>query len=491
MSNGPVAARLLFALAVALTLGACQDNPPTGPQPTTVVPVPQLSVTDAPPPAPNGIHVVLPLPAGDPPFTTNVNISLNSYATSTLVEIRIEGVVTAHKNYPPEDYGKTYASLDPSGWLEDGFFAGCYVQASVRYSGKGSFYPGNGSCPWRYSAPYPGSRPSWVDTVVVRGTGTASRTYGIPYWGSNCNNGPCYYYTGSQTITVTPIATTLALGADPVDGPAGRTVTYTATASDGNTVTVKAWNFVPDDTTTVQVERVGQRATGVHLSVVSGSVATDSGGLGPCVAPATTCQGTVTESGTMYVLATVLGVDQQAKVHVTVDTCDTTDPLNQQWLRDSLDALLEESNADAATDQEKLEHAAYLVRDRASGTLSYHRSDPDPEATNCSVLTQFDLDTARYELIATIHTHPYTPGDTVHYCGTKRREEPYRSGGSADDWASLLNFEALVSASQPDTKVKEYIIDKVNLIELDSGKFLSSGPAEATKIFPRSTPTCG
>ncbi|HEX6964223.1 MAG TPA: hypothetical protein VF166_00405 [Gemmatimonadaceae bacterium] len=246
-------------------------------------------------------------------------MSLGTIDTATVVEIQIDGILTAHHTWPPESYGSVYWSVDASGWFDDGFFYACYAYASVRYSGQGYFYPSNSGCPTPKAPPVPGSRPHWVDTVLVRGTGTASRTSGIPYFGSNCNNGPCYYYTGEQTITITPVATTLQLAADPTDGPAGRTVTYTASTSNGNTFTVKEWTFVPDDTTSVAVRRVGPGATGVRASVVrSAAMTSDSGGPGPCVPPATTCGEVVAQSGTMYVRASVLGIIQQARVHVSV-----------------------------------------------------------------------------------------------------------------------------------------------------------------------------
>jgi hypothetical protein len=73
----------------------------------------------------------------------------------------------------------------------------------------------------------------WADTVVMKGDVYAKWAAGPPTWSSWCDGAshpPCYTYTGSFAITVTPVANKLTLTAMPSTILSGDTVTFTASA---------------------------------------------------------------------------------------------------------------------------------------------------------------------------------------------------------------------------------------------------------------------
>jgi hypothetical protein len=134
----------------------------------------------------------------------------------------------------------------------------------------------------------------WVDTVVMRGQVTTKWYRGPATWAACDGTGqlPCYTYTGSFAITVTPVASTLELTAVPSTVLAGDSVTFTASAG-GASFTVQEWTWQPDEPP-------------------------GSSSAGSCTAGVSQCGAIIQESGTMYVRASVGGTVEQAKAHVSV-----------------------------------------------------------------------------------------------------------------------------------------------------------------------------
>ena len=165
-----------------------------------------------------------------------------------------------------------------------------YCQGYVAVSstqGHGSSFCRNG-----FSIPL---TETWVDTVDMKGQVTAKWYRGPTTWSSYCDvtgQPPCYTYTGSFAITVTPVAKNLTLTAVPSMIHSGDTVTFTASAG-GSSFTVQEWIWQPD-------EPPGSSSTG------------------SCTAGVSQCDAVINESGTMYVRASVKGFIEQASARVTI-----------------------------------------------------------------------------------------------------------------------------------------------------------------------------
>jgi hypothetical protein len=261
----------------------------------------------------------------------------------------------------------------------------------------------------------------------------------------------------SRHIAAMPDSATLVAVPTVVD--TGGVVNFTPSTKSGRPYQVQQWEWIPD----VPPGRTQACAPGVSV-----------------------CQTSVFEAGTMKVTVQVAGVSYFATARAKPITCFTPDTLlNHQWFRDSLKALLKDSYPDTLPDTLRRERAAHVLIDKATGQLVYRRSDPDPNANNCGVENVFGYNTAQYELVATIHTHPYSIGDFVAYCGAEPLNKKTTLGGSIEDWVSLFNNDKEVQQYQPNRRVREYIIDKGNVIVLD----LSGFPNVST-VYPYANVSC-
>ncbi|HEX6964224.1 MAG TPA: hypothetical protein VF166_00410 [Gemmatimonadaceae bacterium] len=72
MRHDTLATRLFFATAVALALSACENHLPTAPPAIHYAPHPSIDDGSTPPTAPHSVHLIFPLPAGNPPYTTQI-----------------------------------------------------------------------------------------------------------------------------------------------------------------------------------------------------------------------------------------------------------------------------------------------------------------------------------------------------------------------------------------------------------------------------------
>ncbi|HEX6535189.1 MAG TPA: hypothetical protein VF041_11355 [Gemmatimonadaceae bacterium] len=304
---------------LALLVAACSDRAPLTAPRAAAPPSPSVSSGDPPEPS-NVFHVDLVAATS----ADNVGpIDFAQYSRRTLVQVSISGTYEMIWNVGG-GYGTSAGTTDPGGWWSYLYYD-CMGNAWVRFASGG------------YEAcRTPSNNGPWIDTIVVQGIGQAGKYPGPHASNYYCDTGDfpaCYRFAGlGFRVTIQPIATDISVSAEQADGLSGRTVTFTVTGAD----TVQRWEFVPDDGA-IMADRVGPG------SQAPGRVSLDrasSGGLGTrgstarvvvgdsralltdtpeCIgSTAKTCVETVTQSGTMYVLATVAGVDQQASVHVSV-----------------------------------------------------------------------------------------------------------------------------------------------------------------------------
>jgi len=164
------------------------------------------------------------------PTNASGGIDLNSYADWTLVDITVSGLVTQHHNTLGTDL-----QFGPMG------LPNCSAGYTITYGGTlAVLFP----CP-SGGAP----EPSVTRGAVVRGLGRADRSAGP----TTCSGFPvpCFRYSGSQTITVTPVPVTVSVRGDFTQAPAGSTITFTSTIIPA-TLSFGGWWFFMDNGFTYQ-----------------------------------------------------------------------------------------------------------------------------------------------------------------------------------------------------------------------------------------------
>lgn len=247
------------------------------------------------------------LPVGSSTDPAN-SLPLPAYDNAVIVQLRVDGMIgTVARS---DTYLQAYSgNLDGSGIYVESAFSACYANVAFRFSLQGSMGPG----PCLY---YPAPRSSWADTSLVQGAGTVNRGPGIPQFTSDCNYQPCHSYSGSQTVSVTPLAATLQLAGSASQVDSGQTVIFTATVG-------------PSSIKGLQVP----------LKVLSWRWLAGGGGAGQttaCSTPINPCSAIIRESGAMELTALANGAEQADSAAVTVSIDEVRLGLGKSQMRPSI-----------------------------------------------------------------------------------------------------------------------------------------------------------
>lgn len=298
------------AMAIATLLIGCDDaRQPAAPNGGTGAGLAGfVAASEIPPPPTTATAFV-----GGPAHNSPPGVPLNTFSVLTLIEVRATGTlqVTYLNPATPDQHTREKeapfavgGSVGPYGmpFIHPEHFGNtsCQFVWAVAYRDAannvynpypGRYVDGKGEC----FNPPPGN--AWVDTVIVRGVGTAYRGCaprpGFDWFdiSQSCAGTVRYSQTGGHTVTVTPLDATLALDAD-----------VSALVSEGR-VTFRA-RAVPD---IIKLT--------VPLQILSW---TWSRGSVDCVAGENPCTIPVADTGTMTVEALVNGryFKQSAEIQV-------------------------------------------------------------------------------------------------------------------------------------------------------------------------------
>lgn len=197
----------------------------------------------------------------------------------------------------------------------------------------------------------------WSATAIVQGDALVGWVKGPASFGATCDQPgqpPCYTYTGSHTLSITPVPAELAVSATRWVVVPPQSVTFTAKA-------------VPD--------RVG--ALSVPFQVLGWRWEPELGSGGAVCGTTATCTYSPTSSGTMYVDAIVNGANRTRSVHIRVICQPTGDPL-----LDSLPILDAMKEAEAASgdpntpgNQTSRREHSFTVQCDASGECTHTVTD--------------------------------------------------------------------------------------------------------------------
>lgn len=301
----------------------------------------------------------------DNPADGSASVTLSTrYPTSTLVEVTFNGMITRELN-------STHATTQfgPAGLAAPG----CPGLVQITWDSGGSWYPSTG-CTTQSQA-----QASWTSNRFgVKGT---ARVFRYPGTTSCGDPAPCFTYTGSQSITVTPVQGNLVVTATPNEMTSSTWVAFNAMNTNGIPRAhwaVTEWRWMPE---------------GGSPAVV-------------CTWNDTTCAWPITQSGTMQVTGVVNGVTRVATVYVKF-RCVTGDSAldNSAALRSAIGQAWDSTRvANPPGGRLEVPMAVYTSPD------SYGPPTPGTlMATPCSWNGSFPLT----NLFALVHTHPLLPTDSV------------------------------------------------------------------------------
>ena len=293
------------APALVLLLSASCDDEPTSPQggpPSTIRP-PRLSEGsggDNPDSLPPGSFAIT-LHVDDVATGVFQKRQFASYTGKTLVKFTAsENIQKVHR------VSGSTTWITPRGHSVGG---GCYSYVVVDFRKTGNLYGGGwaGMC-----------NAQLITTLVLEGTGTATRTPGYPWSGTQQCGGTgqpiCFEYYGWHKVQLTPTSQKLEVVVDSSSVMSGSTVRFTARRTDGGAFTVQSWTWKPitrvSNAGTTTASTYGPSATGCSVNPICNVMLTNTEtSSGASSSP---------QRGIMYVRALVNGIVETARAEVIV-----------------------------------------------------------------------------------------------------------------------------------------------------------------------------
>lgn len=383
-------------------------------------------------------------------------VTLGSYPNQTLAVVEVTGVLDQYYsnspgwNFPPPtgDLRGTLAGQMDAGGQFNGSVYQCYANVAVLFSQGG----GKSFCDYWNQKPITSD---WADTSVLRGDGTARWYKGPASFLSHCDGAgkpPCYTYTGSFSVTVTPVAAELTFSASRyVVYPGKASVTFTAgrtPASFGRfsvPFTIQSWTWTPD----------------------GGSATT------PCLASTNPCTYAPASSGTMQVTALVNGVTETKSVHVRKVCTPTGDPLLDSLpLIDALGEGWDSAGTNLPASQRREQAGALIC---FQGTTDcrirlYNDASFGPCHSGLGVPGMFPGEV----VVGDFHIHPFSHGDQLPAndpscltpSGSAGQYDAQIYGGpSRTDYAALHNEEQNGNRNN----LPHYIMDADKIVRIAPG----------------------
>lgn len=395
---------VLFTTLVVAAIAGCRDHP-TAPLAREIASPGRLSFDLG---DPQNVTV----PVSDPTNDSGSATMPTRYSSWTYATIAFSGMITQQQNFG------SHASVQ---FGPAGLAGSCGGLLRIDFdSGGGSWWPSSGCTPT--------SAGKSLDTVTqgVKGLGKVSRGPGP----TSCDTTPpCFTYSGSQSVTITPISSNIQESVNYPRGTPGLLRTFTAaitTYVPASFWGVTEWRWIPD----------------------SGSSVVECVNYGP------TCYLAPTVSGTMQVTATVNGVVRTATVRVEVNCGPLTGPASDSaFLRIANDTMTRklgleawDSSGVSGSPTNRRERSAVWGQSLTGGRASAFKTPTNSADTPCQssfAPTGLRADTE----FVRIHTHPFNPNDTLpSVCWEDSSPTSYDvtnlGGPSALDWQVLSGFNA-------------------------------------------------
>lgn len=276
---------------------------------------------------------------------------------------------------------------------------------------------------------------TWSKMVTVQGNGTVG--WSQLYTGSSACDGqgqsPCFTFSGSFSVTVTPVAADLILRPSRYVVTQGQSVTFRARRKPSNVpFQIQGWTWTPD----------GGTATPVSCDTV--------------------CTTSPTSSGTMQVSAIVNGVPTTKSVHIRVLCAPTGDALLDSLpFLDAMADAWSQSGADDPDGNQRRERP-FTVNCSSDGECS-HTLYSSPSNGPCQ--SQMPPKDQTGTEVGRGHTHPFIPDgypdrEALPPATCPLQEGPYDRTQYAAPGPSPVDYE---HAAGPGSDVPNFVVDGKNV----------------------------
>jgi hypothetical protein len=424
---------VVLTLVAAAALAGCRDQPVAGPRTHSIQPPLQPTKPSFDLGDPQTVTVPVASSDGSGSVYMTTRYSQAIYATVTF-----SGLITQQQNYVPHNslqYGPA------------GLQGACQGLLRIDFdSGGGSWWPSTGCTP--------GSQitSSWTTQIGVKGLGHVSRGAGP----TACDSAPpCYTYSGTQTVSITPATVGLAETVNQSIANPGTTLAFTASPTGylpSHTYWgITEWRWIPD---------VGSQSV-------------------QCVGWGDVCYYAPSGSGTMQVTGTMNGVVRTASVRVIVQCAIAGSTADSAFLRIANDTLTRkllkpawDSSGTTGSAANRREHIGFWGFDTAGHRMMDFKADT-VGSTPCQVSYSPHGMQFINILWVVLHIHPFAAGDlTPLSChpDIPFSRYDYRSqlGVSGDDfyflqgyypqaWGVMVDMDGVVVYQTPPSMTFKYV----------------------------------
>jgi len=409
-------------------------------------------------------------------------VAMHNYSDVVYAEVRVEDTIhlkTEPPNPPnPGPVNNTNGPVYAYGSFVSGGNCGLYVTIS---------YPAIGLS--KRAAPCD-QHHRWVDTVLVKGAGSAIRGPSITELPGSCITEPCHSQWGSQAVIISAIPVKLVVTTD-----SGRFIRKNQPVK--FTVSANPNNMTP----TIGGGGTPRRVTGWHWQRADTSVHTSDTtkiGLYCSSMTATTCQLPIQESGFMIVDAVVNGTAQTEKVPIVIVPCPTKDSLIDNPVhRLGMTVSLDSGNANSPNKDIRKERQVIFFDSAGVTVLRLSPSD-----TRSSPCWNYDSPSSMPGTVTVMeHSHPFSIGDSLPAICTPPGAKPneYVSYGhgygglSGADWRSAWNNQLPMVVPDLDSvyRIYPHPVDSFQLLPDTTWHFFpTNGWQQKVKSAPRVFGAC-
>lgn len=345
-----------------------------------------------------------------PPYT--------DYPEGIKVVLTVSGSIHVTSDSHAQYFHKT-VDAGPGGVWVDGTYQQCSVGVRIIFGSTGF-----GPAPCNPPANPPGSigydtGVTWSTTAVVQGSGTATRTPNIPWDSpSDCDTIVCHTYSGSQTVTIVPVAGDLDLQAFyALEGRSARKALFIHPFTNADMYAHQTVTFT-DSTTPrgLPMKPMSHTWTMTDPSAPNGfwnHTAVPGSCLGST--PSSFCPVDIKETGIWTSQVRVNGVSHSEDITLY---CSESEPLlNNDLVRQQMRGALDSSQAWSTNALALNERQFLVVQDTVTpGAMPHLMILPrDPTADECNGTPQTPTPASvppNTRILAWGHTHPFEASDS-------------------------------------------------------------------------------
>jgi len=372
-------------------------------------------------------------------------------------------------------------NVDYKGIHVDGVYQFCAIAASVR--SRGTDAPGAGACP----ALDPSQISSYTDTAIVGAAAPgdsvfAVRSAKVPENAGDCAPAAsCYTYSGSTTLTLTPLYADLDLSGG-VNGKTGRYLFVPKFTHSNGYIGI---NFIDSALPRVrpfQAISWDWRKADPAATPDPSWGSTDVHGMCPTRSlpfyTANICYLNVKETGVLQSVTRVNGLLHTDSVCIQCSAGDSL--IDDGRVRNALIRLIQSSNY-TGPQANREEHVMAIARDTLTGQLTTLPITNNGAGNVCNsswtIPSVSNIKSFGLRLVAIVHTHPAQINEYVN-CPNPNESGNVTAGGSGKDWSSMRTMNNQPDYQAAGWKIPWYIMQSQNVYRMDPNGHRGSGDSK-------------